>query len=755
MGLSILPSGQDISTTPESILKYLDSNGLRQLLRQERIRWNLKVNRDSEYYSNQTLFKYGGDLHNETIYQRMEIRTFPDNGAYGGFAGIHVDSGESGIIHNLEKWDHSISSESLSKVVNRVQFGAMARIPNKIGYGLDESDQITRNTTNRQAAMLADPYDGRIYLYTNDDPNYANNENRPDKIPLRAIARVGDIPTRISDLNNDLSFISDPDYNHTDNNFTTSNRYILDNIDDRTFVYPEISKNSSGDYIENIHTNLKGDFSYGESDGDRRYNSQPDPFDDRRDCAIYSYNANKRYSGVEHLDGYLPGIFRSLEELEKVDLVDQKRTLLTNNESPGNRRPYNWYTFDGQFSANWFNRMIYINSYLAQSLHPNNMELAFPNRQPIPFNQLLQTTPNFNTTRLYQWRYNRITLRYYTRNITMTIVESGHGYREGDIIRYNFGDEVLFYTITAVGANGQIIRGTYLDRVENNVLYQDPSTNGVGVPFSTASGTGRGAKLSIKCPVTVQTNATQIKNNLYAYVNVVPCVRSDNTSLWSDVNPPDTQDGLVNIRSTAAGPAYSGINSGRGGPSPNPNTSQTRFHEHGGNATAGIRVHLFRYVINTQNPSWVIRDGIQVFTGKWVDQGPIGGSLRPADIKALLFSNFDTNNFNCYYKFNLDLILDNMNRVPDAVTSNNPTALSQAYIHKAQRDPLPEQRFTTERVNSETSKIELVDITDKVIYINGATGVTFVYNSSNKNDPNYGYGYKPIGWIALAGSVSV
>ena len=56
---------------------------------------------------------------------------------------------------------------------------------------------------------------------------------------------------------------------------------------------------------------------------------------------------------------------------------------------------------------------------------------------------------------------------------------------------------------------------------------------------------------------------------------------------------------------------------------------------HGGNATAGVHVHLFRYVIDTQNPKWVIRDGIQVFTGKWVDQGPMGVE-RPCDIFSIL-----------------------------------------------------------------------------------------------------------------------
>ena len=135
-----------------------------------------------------------------------------------------------------------------------------------------------------------------------------------------------------------------------------------------------------------------------------------------------------------------------------------------------------------------------------------------------------------------------------------------------------------------------------------------------------------------------------------------------------------------------------------------------------------------------------------MFTGRWVDQGPMGVE-RPCDIKALLLSNPDTNNFNNYYKFMLDNLIDTLNRVPDAVTSNNPNALSQAFVHFAQRDPLPDQKFTDNRINPSTSKVETVDVTNKVLYINAATGVMFTYNASYKNDPSFGYGSRPPGWL--------
>lgn len=764
MGQSILPSGEELKVTPEEILRFVNPDALRQIFRQERLRWNLKPNKDADYYDNQRLFKYSGELHNEGLYQRMEIRTFPDNGAYPGYAGINIDSGIFGFVHNLEKWDKAISDESATKIINRVSIGATAQVPGKLGYGLDNDGKMVTKTENRIAAMIFDPYDGRALLMSNDDPNYVNNETRAidERLPERAVARIGDIPTRITQLKNDLDFVADPDYRHTDNNFTNSNRYVLDNLDDRTFVYPEIARDrNGGDFIENYRVGLNGEPGYAESDGSQKFNTQPDlgknpdlgDFGDRLGEAISSYNVNQKYSGVAHKAGYLPGIFRSYEELERVDIVDQLMTPRTHGETPGSRRSHNYYIFDGKWSPNWFDRYMYNDSYLAQSLNPNNMEIDIPDQEPSPFSRLPQTgDEDFHLGKLYQWRYNRVTIKYHSKDIVIKIEEGGEQYRVGDILRWTFGDDVFLFTVKVVGANGQIQKGEYRSERER-VFEQDPSTHGVGIPFSNMSGVGHGAKLSILCKATIETHATQIKNNLYAYVDITPTVRSDNSTKWSDIDLPDTQGGKVNIRSTAAGPGYTGINSGRGGPSPNEHTSGVTFHEHGGNATAGVHVHLFRYVINTQTPKWVIRDGIQVFTGRWVDQGPIGLE-RPCDIKALFLSNYDTNNFNNYYKFMLDSVFDSMNRNPDTVVTNNKNATSRAYIHFDQCDPEPDQRFTETRVDPDTSECKDVDITDKVLYINAATGMMFTFNSSYKNDPSFGYGMRAPGWIAISGATT-
>ena len=90
---SFLPSGEQLSSSPTEILRYLDTNGLRSVLNQARLHWNLKVNKNMDYYEKQHDWKFTGDVLNEAFYQRMEIRTYPDNDANEGFAGINNDSG--------------------------------------------------------------------------------------------------------------------------------------------------------------------------------------------------------------------------------------------------------------------------------------------------------------------------------------------------------------------------------------------------------------------------------------------------------------------------------------------------------------------------------------------------------------------------------------------------------------------------------------------------------------------------------------
>lgn len=757
MGETILPNGNVISTTPNEIVRYLSSDGLRQLLRQERLRWNLKVNKDIDYYDKTRLSKHTGEIHNDGMYQKVQLKTFPDNGAFPGYTGLYNDSGIQAIKeYDVDKWDDALSDESKRTLVNRTIIGSIAKIRDKIGYGLGDNKKMNRKTDNRSAMILFDPYDGRSYLLSNDSPNYVNNENRraDEKIPGRSIARICDIPTKITHLYNDLNYIADPDYNHTDNNFTNSHRYVLDNLDDRTFVYPEISRDKNGnDFVENMRIGLNGEPDYFTSDGTRNEMDQPDlgenpdlgKYGDRFGEAINSYNKNVNYSGVTHRRGYLPGIFRSVEELERVDLVDQMITPRTHKDTPGAKRYANYYLLDGVWSPNWYDRENYRESYLAQSLNPISMESYVLSNEPKSFMALNKHNNINHNLPLYQWRYNRITVKYPSDKVKCFIKDPGEDYKVGDILSWTFTEDSFEYEVTLVGSNGEILKGDF--RVVQGKMYdQDPSTHNVGVSFKNTSGLGRNAKISITSEPVFTSHATQIKNNLYAYVDIVPTVRSNNSTSWSDTNARDSQEGKVTIRSTAAGPGFTGINSGKGGPMRKDLDYTTEFYEHGGNATAGVQVHLFRYVLDTENPKWVIRNGIQVFLGRWVDQGPMGLE-RPCDIKALYLSNYDTNNFNNYYKFTLDNLFDNHNENPDTIITNNKNSFTNACIHFDQEDPSDDQVFMDTIIDPKTSMITKVDITHKILYINSASGDMFVYNQTYKHNPNTGT--RSPGWMKL------
>lgn len=745
---SILPNDGDENKqlTPDEVLKYIGADALRLILANERNRWLLKPNKDADYYSKTTLIKYSSDMHNNGQNIRNEVRSFPNDIGHG-YAGMHVDGGEFGFVHNHEKWDHAMSEQSKAAIAQRVEIGVTSVRPDVAGYGL-EGDEVVEHSHNREATIIADSYDGRLYALTNDEAHYVNNEKRSsdEKIPLRAIARMGDVPTRITDLENDLDFVADWDYHHTNNSFNHNQRFVLDNMDDRTFVYPEISKDAGGDYVSNEYRGLSGQVNYNEGDSNTP-NTEPDPFNDRAGAAVNSYNRNKSYQ-----NGYLPGVFRSYEELLKVDLVRQKRTPL-NGSTPNGRRRQNFYQFDGDYKHDSYDRNQYDASYEKANLPINNMEQSTDGCEPTPYTSVSQSAPLYRTNKLYQWRYNRVNMVWESKNIVINIHTAGSDYKVGDMLRYTFTDEVLLYIVDSIDDNGAILTGHYQPVYETHILEQDPSTSGIAVPFVDYVSSGRNATFIIQTKATIMTTTTQIKNNLYAYVDVVPTVRSDNTSEWSDNKVRELSSEVV-ARSTAPAPGYTGINYGRGGPEPTHDNPDTMLYEHSGNATAGARIHLFHYVVDTSGESFVEDNGVKVYTGKWVDCGPLS-SNRVSDIKAMYLSNADTNNFNNYYKFAMDIMIDQTFRQPDQVITGDDTTFSEMLLTVAQNDPPADKRFYRKRYLQSTNQIINEDITDRICWLNAASGVAFFFNGAGvKNDPTYGYSNQPANvWLPIVGTI--
>lgn len=95
-----------------------------------------------------------------------------------------------------------------------------------------------------------------------------------------------------------------------------------------------------------------------------------------------------------------------------------------------------------------------------------------------------------------------------------------------------------------------------------------------------------------------------------------------------------------------------------------------------------------------------------------------------------------------------------MNHSSGSDALNKRNSISHPYFHVAQCDPKSEQKFTISMFDPDTSEYKEVDVTDKVIYINAATGIMFIYNASYKNDPSFGYGMRPPGWIPISGAIS-
>jgi hypothetical protein len=802
-----LPSGEEITLTPEEIKKYLNADGLRQVSRHWRNIFNLKVNKDCDYFSKSTLFKYSSDVHNWGDHELFEVRTFPDNGAKAGYAGIHIDGGEFGYIHNHddpELWPNAVTKKSAGTIANR------------LSIGVTRADHDKDHDIISEATMLFDSEDGRMYGLTSDELWYVNNERRKDRertsedgrIPLRGIPRFVDVPVKHSDLRNDHDFLTDWKHHHTDNNFTHADRYLLNNLDDRTFVYPEISKSKPdsttgvADYIVNKFMGLDGEYDWAEGDkAPHNVNRQSDLFgnaSDRQGNAVNSYNANKSLSDITKKNGFIPGVFRSLEELEKVDLVGQHKTEPNVGITPLYKRTEFFYKWDGIYNHHFYGKDVNDNykfdeSFTKENLDPKNQDHRTPaHAEPTPYNDVGQTATTFKISDLFQWRYNRITPRWHSVDIVITVDvhNPGRDYHVGDLLRYNYLNYILTYQVDEIDSLGAILKGHNIPISPTHFFATDPGTNGVPIYFSNYTSTGKHAKFSIFCNPRLHFEADQIRNNLYAYVDVVPTIRSNSSTFYSpkpgDIEPknvftsneflddtdylPDDKSRRLNSVSTAPAPAYSGWNKGRGVQPPTfkEEKESPRYFsplvEHGGNATAGPHVHLFRYILNGD---FVTHDGVKVYTGKWVDQGPLGLE-RPADIKALLFSNPDCNNFNNYYKFMIDIFFDNLYRSPDAVTTgtyvNNPAPTFTAAlcrIHIDQMDPAPQQRVyeqamgksspdtMTDRKSSgaqllDSNDLTWVDVTDKTLWINGGTRVMWYFSTSGKRDDKYGYGTEEV-----------
>ena len=107
-------------------------------------------------------------------------------------------------------------------------------------------------------------------------------------------------------------------------------------------------------------------------------------------------------------------------------------------------------------------------------MNPLNLETQGIDLQPTPYKELNQET-TFSNSDLYQWRYNRVTLKYYSSNTEIFVLDGGTGYEVNDILRWSFGENVFFFKVTAVNSEGAITEGFYDTRDTEIIFDESPS----------------------------------------------------------------------------------------------------------------------------------------------------------------------------------------------------------------------------------------------------------------------------------------
>lgn len=145
----------------------------------------------------------------------------------------------------------------------------------RLGSEIGSSNSGNENSTSEIDGELNDDniIDGDLQP-TNPSLNYDVLENKP-KLNGKTIQGSHDseyygIPTKTSDLENDSDFVSDAEYVHTDNNYTSEEQSKLEGIESGAEVNVqsdwEQSDSAADDYIKNKPENLVQDANYVHTD---------------------------------------------------------------------------------------------------------------------------------------------------------------------------------------------------------------------------------------------------------------------------------------------------------------------------------------------------------------------------------------------------------------------------------------------------------------------------------------------------------
>ena len=169
-----------------------------------------------------------------------------------GFAGIDItsDTEKSDYPFNLSSWsglpdwitdDHNTTQRTIIYAIHETpnsseenpesrQTAALILDP---GVPYSDEDDPTRDEDYRK---------GRVYVLSNDEPEYVNNANTPTPKPGRTVARICDIPTSVTQLTNVSGIaptsVIDPQYIRSEASFTFKENERLMNTLSNKWVRP-------------------------------------------------------------------------------------------------------------------------------------------------------------------------------------------------------------------------------------------------------------------------------------------------------------------------------------------------------------------------------------------------------------------------------------------------------------------------------------------------------------------------------------
>lgn len=148
--------------------------------------------------------------------------------------------------------------------------------------GLDEQGLPSVNEPSSQVLYLthstqtevSDVYNEWLWIYDTEIESFRWEKIGSTQADLSGYAQKSELPTKTSDLTNDSNFVSDGNYVHTDNNFTTPEKQKLDTLENYVDTAVE-SCNTATEKATEIYNTVETKLNNGELKGEKGDKGDP------------------------------------------------------------------------------------------------------------------------------------------------------------------------------------------------------------------------------------------------------------------------------------------------------------------------------------------------------------------------------------------------------------------------------------------------------------------------------------------------